>query len=67
MRCAHSEAEFTPKRMTGKYCSTRCRCAAWGRRRVALPAAKAKAIRAKLTMILETAYEAKATLERYGG
>ena len=29
MRCAHCEAEFTPKRTTGKYCSTRCRCAAW--------------------------------------
>lgn len=29
MRCAHCEAEFSPKRSTGKYCSTKCRCAAW--------------------------------------
>jgi hypothetical protein len=29
MRCAHCEAEFAPRRSTGKYCSTRCRCAAW--------------------------------------
>jgi hypothetical protein len=33
MRCAHCEAEFTPKRTTGKYCSTRCRAAAWQRQR----------------------------------
>jgi hypothetical protein len=29
MRCAHCDTEFTPKRTTGKYCSTWCRCAAW--------------------------------------
>jgi hypothetical protein len=32
---------------------------------VLLPVAEAKAIRAKLAKILETAYEAKITLERY--
>lgn len=29
MRCAFCERDFTPKRTTGKYCSTKCRCAAW--------------------------------------
>jgi len=29
MRCAYCEAEFTPKRTTGKYCSAKCRAAAW--------------------------------------
>ena len=29
MRCAHCDAEFTPKRTIGIYCSTKCRCAAW--------------------------------------
>ena len=29
MRCAHCDGEITPKRTTGKYCSTRCRAAAW--------------------------------------
>jgi hypothetical protein len=29
MRCAHCEAEFTPRRSSGKYCSDRCRAAAW--------------------------------------
>ncbi len=33
MRCAHCDAEFTPKRPTGKYCSPRCRSAAWQRNR----------------------------------
>ncbi len=67
MRCAHCEAEFEPKRPTKKYCSTKCRCAAWEQRRVSMPAAEARAIRASLNAALETIYEAKATLERYGG
>ena len=29
MCCAHCDAEFTPKRSTGKFCSARCRSAAW--------------------------------------
>jgi len=29
MLCAFCDREFTPKRSTGKYCSTKCRCAAW--------------------------------------
>jgi len=33
MRCAFCDCEFTPKRPTGKYCSTKCRCAAWKVRR----------------------------------
>jgi hypothetical protein len=33
MRCVHCEAEFTPKRSTGKYCSAKCRAAAWTRER----------------------------------
>jgi hypothetical protein len=67
MLCAFCEREFTPKRPTGKYCSTRCRCAAWQRRRVAMPAAEARAIRARLTTALEAVWDAKTTLERYGG
>ena len=34
MRCTHCEAEFTRKRSTGKFCSAKCRAAAWQRRRV---------------------------------
>lgn len=33
MHCAHCETDFTPKRTTAKYCSTRCRAAAWARNR----------------------------------
>jgi hypothetical protein len=33
MRCAHCRRDFTPKRTTGEYCSTRCRCAAWKAKR----------------------------------
>jgi hypothetical protein len=33
MRCAHCEAEFTPKRITGKFCSAKCRAAAWQHKR----------------------------------
>jgi hypothetical protein len=29
MRCAHCETEFTPKRNTGRFCSAKCRAAAW--------------------------------------
>jgi hypothetical protein len=29
MRCAHCGADFTPKNSRGRFCSTRCRCAAW--------------------------------------
>jgi predicted nucleic acid-binding Zn ribbon protein len=50
-----------------KRCSARCRAALSRRKRVALPVAEAKEIRAKLAMILDAAWEAKATLEKYGG
>ncbi len=33
MRCAHCEADFTPKNSRGLYCSARCRKAAWTRQR----------------------------------
>ena len=33
MPCAHCEAEFTPKRTTGRFCSAKCRTAAWQARR----------------------------------
>ena len=29
MQCTYCDAEFTPKRTTGKFCSARCRAAAW--------------------------------------
>lgn len=35
MRCAHCDAEFTPKRTTGRFCSAKCRAAAWQRKREA--------------------------------
>jgi hypothetical protein len=47
-------------------CSDRCRAAKSRRRRVALPVGTCRDIRASLTAILETAWEIKATLERYG-
>jgi hypothetical protein len=33
MRCAHCEAEFTPKNVRGRFCSGKCRAAAWQRKR----------------------------------
>jgi hypothetical protein len=29
MRCAHCEAEFTPKNVRGRFCSAKCRAASW--------------------------------------
>jgi hypothetical protein len=28
-RCAHCDKEFAPKHQRGRYCSSRCRAAAW--------------------------------------
>ena len=33
MRCEHCEADFTPKNSRGRFCSARCRKAAWQRHR----------------------------------
>jgi endogenous inhibitor of DNA gyrase (YacG/DUF329 family) len=33
MRCAHCDAEFTPKNIRRRFCSTRCRAASWQRNR----------------------------------
>jgi len=33
MRCAHCEAEFKPKTTRRRFCSAKCRAAAWQRRR----------------------------------
>ncbi len=56
--------------MTGRKtsaCSDKCRAAKSRRRRVPLPVAEAKAIRARLTAALEAVWDAKNTLDRYGG
>ena len=38
MRCAHCEAEFTPKNVRGRFCSDKCLAAAWqAHREHALP------------------------------
>jgi hypothetical protein len=29
MRCAHCEGDFTPKNVRGRFCSAKCRAAAW--------------------------------------
>ena len=47
-------------------CSDRCRAAKSRGRRVPLPIAEAKAIRASLATALEAVSDAKTTLERYG-
>ena len=47
--------------------SDRCRAAKSRRKRVPLPVAEARAIRADLTRALEAVWGAKATLEKYGG
>jgi predicted nucleic acid-binding Zn ribbon protein len=55
--------------MTGRQtsaCSDRCRATKSRQRRIPLPVAEAKMIRASLTTALEAVWEAKATLERYG-
>ena len=33
MRCAHCDAEFTPKNSRGRFCSAKCRSAAWQAKR----------------------------------
>jgi hypothetical protein len=33
MRCAYCEAEFTPKSVRGRFCSAKCRAAAWQHKR----------------------------------
>lgn len=33
MRCAHCEAEFTPKNIRGRFCAGKCRAASWQRQR----------------------------------
>ena len=33
MRCAHCEADFEPKTSRGRFCSAKCRKAAWQRKR----------------------------------
>jgi hypothetical protein len=48
-------------------CSDKCRVAKSRRARVPLPVAEARENRAKLIMILATAYKAKALLERSTG
>ena len=45
----------------------RCRVAKSRRKRVPLPVAEVQAIHAGLTRALEIVWEAKATLEKYGG
>ena len=32
LRCAHCEAEFTPKNVRGRFCSSKCRSASWQRK-----------------------------------
>jgi hypothetical protein len=48
-------------------CSPKHRAALCRRKRVPLPVAEYQDIRASLTAALEAVWEAKATLERYGG
>jgi hypothetical protein len=31
--CAHCDQEFTPKNVRGRFCSSKCRAAAWQRKR----------------------------------
>lgn len=33
MRCEQCDADFTPKHPRGRFCSAKCRKAAWGARR----------------------------------
>jgi hypothetical protein len=33
MLCSHCDAEFTPKHPHGRFCSSKCRAAAWQRKR----------------------------------
>jgi len=48
-------------------CSDRCRARKSRLARVPLPVTEAREIKASLTMILDTAWQIRATLERYGG
>jgi len=63
--CPVCGAPMTGRRTSA--CSDRCRAAKSRRQRVPLPVAEAKMIRESLTTALEAVWEAKATLERYGG
>ena len=53
-----------PERKTSA-CSGKCQAAKSRQARVPLPVTEARAMKASLATILETAWEIKATLERY--
>jgi len=67
MRCTYCGAELAAKTTRRRFCSSKCRAAAWQRARVTMPAVEAKVIRAHLTAALEAVDEAKTILERYRG
>jgi hypothetical protein len=67
VRCAHCDGEFTPKTTRRRFCSSRCRSAAWEQQRVSILRAEAGALRALVTTTLESLWEVKAKLDRYVG
>jgi len=56
LACAHCDAEFTPKNLRARFCSDRCRAAAWQAQR-----------RRELSLALEALDQAKRRLERICG
>ena len=57
----------TPLRGRQEACSAKCRARKSRRERVPLPVDAVREIRSNLTAALEAVWEAKATLEKYGG
>ena len=64
-RCPVCGAPMTGRKTSA--CSDKCRAAKSRKRRVPLPVTEAKEIQASLTAALNAVWDAKNTLDRYGG
>jgi hypothetical protein len=69
MLCAYSQCrkEFTPKNSRGRFCSGRCRSAAWEEAHTSIKREEIGNLRALFNTALESLWEAKAALEKYLG
>lgn len=69
MLCAYRACgkEFTPKNSRGRFCSGRCRSAAWEEARTRIKREELGSLRALFKTALESLWEAKAKLDQYGG
>ncbi len=69
MRCAYPPCgkDFTPKNSRGRFCSDKCRSAAWEEAHASVKRDEIRHLRALDKTTLESLWEAKAALDRYVG